>query len=290
MLDNIAAKIDRLPPLREVIAANGLDAKKRLGQNFLFDLNLTGRIARAAMPLDGTVIEIGPGPGGLTRALLLAGAGHVIAIEKDRRAIKALAPLVEAAQGRLEIIEADALDVDIKNLGKAPEGKSGDRRQIIANLPYNIATGLLINWLDCLDGLTGMTLMFQREVGMRITAEPATAHYGRLAVLCQWLCETRSIFDIPPQAFMPPPKVTSSVVQFKPRPIPLAPADKTCLEDVTRALFGQRRKMLRSSIKTLKFDGLLDGLDLSGDERPETLPIEVFCAIAEALKTARASD
>lgn len=277
-------RIEALPPLREVIKSNGLDAKKSLGQNFLFDLNLTGRIARAAMPLNGVVVEVGPGPGGLTRALLLAGAEKVIAIEKDRRAITALAPLVDAAEGRLEIIEADALTVDISSLGGAVE-----RRQIVANLPYNIATGLLINWLDILDDLDGMTLMFQREVGQRIIAEPSTSQYGRLAVMCQWLCETRSIFDIPPQAFVPPPKITSSVVQFIPRQTPLAPADKTCLEDVTRALFGQRRKMLRSSIKTLKHDHLLDGLALTGNERPETLEVEAFCAIAEALRQARSS-
>ena len=285
MSDRPSDKIDALPPLRDVIKSYGLDAKKSLGQNFLFDLNLTGRIARAAMPLDGTVIEIGPGPGGLTRALLLAGAEKVIAIEKDRRAIEALGSLVIAAEGRLEIIEGDALEVDIKTLGEA-----GKRRQIVANLPYNIATGLLLNWLDDLDHLDAMTLMFQREVGQRITAEVGGAAYGRLAVMAQWLCQVRSVFDIPPQAFVPPPKVTSSVVQLIPREQPLANADKTCLEDVTRALFGQRRKMLRSSIKTLKIEGLLDGLALSGDERPERLHIEDFCAIAEALRQSRLSN
>ena len=285
MSDRPSDKIDALPPLRDVIKSYGLDAKKSLGQNFLFDLNLTGRIARAAMPLDGTVIEIGPGPGGLTRALLMAGAEKVIAIEKDRRAIEALGSLVIAAEGRLEIIESDALEVDIKTLGEA-----GKRRQIVANLPYNIATGLLLNWLDDLDHLDAMTLMFQREVGQRITAEVGGAAYGRLAVMAQWLCQVRSVFDIPPQAFVPPPKVTSSVVQLIPREQPLANADKTCLEDVTRALFGQRRKMLRSSIKTLKIEGLLDGLALSGDERPERLHIEDFCAIAEALRQSRLSN
>ena len=285
MSDRPSDKIDALPPLRDVIKSYGLDAKKSLGQNFLFDLNLTGRIARAAMPLDGTVIEIGPGPGGLTRALLMAGAEKVIAIEKDRRAIEALGSLVIAAEGRLEIIEGDALEVDIKTLGEA-----GKRRQIVANLPYNIATGLLLNWLDDLDHLDAMTLMFQREVGQRITAEVGGAAYGRLAVMAQWLCQVRSVFDIPPQAFVPPPKVTSSVVQLIPHEQPLANADKTCLEDVTRALFGQRRKMLRSSIKTLKIEGLLDGLALSGDERPERLHIEDFCAIAEALRQSRLSN
>ena len=275
-------KIDALPPLRDVIRSAGLDARKSLGQNFLFDLNLTGRIARAALPLNGTVIEIGPGPGGLTRALLLAGAEKVIAIERDSRAIAALAPLVDASEGRLEIIEADAMTIDPAALG------SDGPRQIVANLPYNIATGLLIGWLDKLEHLDGMTLMFQREVGQRITAEQGESAYGRLAVMCQWLCEVRSLFDIPPQAFVPPPKVVSSVVQLIPREAPLAKADKTCLEDVTRALFGQRRKMLRSSIKTLKVKGLLDGLDLTGDERPEAMMIEDFCAIAEALRLARA--
>jgi 16S rRNA (adenine1518-N6/adenine1519-N6)-dimethyltransferase len=284
---SLQAAIAALAPLREVIKSNGLDAKKNLGQNFLFDLNLTSRIARTAMPLDGIVIEIGPGPGGLTRALLMAGAEKVIAIEKDRRAIAALTPLVEAAAGRLEVIEADALSVDIASLGKA-----GLRRQIVANLPYNIATGLLLGWLDHLSrmdshDLDGMSLMFQREVAQRITAKPSDPHYGRLSVMCQWLCEAKSVFDIPPQAFMPPPKVTSSVVRLIPRQAPLASADKTCLEDVTRALFGQRRKMLRSSIKSLKIDGLLDGLDLTGDERPERLTIEDFCAIAESLRQAR---
>ena len=284
MSDRPSDKIDALPPLRDVIKSYGLDAKKSLGQNFLFDLNLTGRIARAAMPLDGTVIEIGPGPGGLTRALLMAGAEKVIAIEKDRRAIEALGSLVIAAEGRLEIIEGDALEVDIKTLGEASK-----RHQIVANLPYNIATGLLLNWLDDLDHLDAMTLMFQREVWQRITAEVGGAAYVRLAVMAQWLCQVRSVFDIPPQAFVPPPKVTSSVVQLIPREQPLANADKTCLEDVTRALFGQRRKMLRSSIKTLKIEGLLDGLALSGDERPERLHIKDFCAIAEALRQSRLS-
>ena len=188
-------RIDALPPLRDVIRDYGLDAKKSLGQNFLFDLNLTGRIARAAQPLDGTVIEIGPGPGGLTRALLMAGAEQVIAIEKDRRAIEALGSLVVAAEGRLQIIEADALDIDIKSLGH----KDG-KKQIVANLPYNIATGLLLNWLDDLEYLDGLTLMFQREVAQRITADPGTSSYGRLAVMTQWLCDARSLFDIPPQA------------------------------------------------------------------------------------------
>lgn len=283
--DPVIAAIDALPPLREVIRSAELDARKSLGQNFLLDLNLTGRIARSAAPLKGTVIEIGPGPGGLTRALLMAGAERVIAIEKDRRAIDALAPLVAASEGRLEILEEDALEVDI-----APLIPAGEKGQIVANLPYNIATVLLLNWLDRLDAISAMTLMFQKEVGERITAPTGGAAYGRLAVMCQWLCEARMLFDIPPQAFVPPPKVTSSVVRLVPRPKPLAEASKPMLEEVTRVLFGQRRKMLRASVKSLKIDdpaGVLAGAGIAGDTRPEKLAIEDFCRLAEALRLAR---
>ncbi|MGC6485287.1 MAG: 16S rRNA (adenine(1518)-N(6)/adenine(1519)-N(6))-dimethyltransferase RsmA [Candidatus Puniceispirillales bacterium] len=273
------AAVEALPPLREVIREAGLDARRSLGQNFLLDLNLTGRIARTAAPLDGVVVEIGPGPGGLTRALLLAGAEKVIAIEKDSRAIAALAPLVKAAQGRLEIIESDALEVDISRL--APKGT---RCQIVANLPYNIATTLLLNWFDAVDCLAAMTLMFQREVGQRITAPPGTSAYGRLSVISQWLCETTMLFDIPPRAFVPPPKVTSSVVRLIPRAQPLAEAEKARLEDVTRVLFGQRRKMLRASAKAIGGQALLDAAGIDGQSRPEKLSVEDFCALAEALR------
>ena len=291
MTDAVIDAIASLPPLRETIRSNGLDARKNLGQNFLLDLNLTGRIARSAAPFSSTVVEIGPGPGGLTRALLMEGAEDVIAIEKDRRAIDALAPLVDAAAGRLRIIEGDALEVDIASL-------VGPKGQIVANLPYNIATVLLLNWLDQLDHLSAMTLMFQKEVGQRITASPGSGEFGRLAVMCQWLCRAVMLFDIPPQAFVPPPKVTSSVVQLIPRPSPLAQADKTLLEDVTRVLFGQRRKMLRASLKTLasqmKVKGkaidpahLLEATGTDGQSRPERLEIEDFCRLAEAVKAAR---
>jgi len=283
MPENVTEQIDRLPPLREVIRKAGLDAKKSLGQNFLLDLNLTGRIARAAQPLDGTVIEIGPGPGGLTRALLLAGAKRLIAIEKDRRAIAALAPLVEASEGRLEIIEEDALKLDITRLG--PENEP---RQIVANLPYNIATGLLLGWLGQADHLASMTLMFQREVGQRLVAEPGTSAFGRLSVISQWRCEVKRLFDIPPDAFVPPPKVTSSVVQLIPRSVPLAPASQEILEEVTRVLFGQRRKMLRASSKPIGGTALLEQAGIPGDIRAETLNVEDFCRIAEALRKARA--
>ena len=284
--DPVAAAVAALPPLREVIRLAGLDARRKLGQNFLLDLNLTGRIAREAGPFDGTVVEVGPGPGGLTRALLTAGAARVVAIERDPRAVAALAPLVEAAGGRLEILKGDALEADIAAL---IPGKG----RIVANLPYNIATALLLNWLDRLDRLDSMTLMFQKEVGERITARRNSKSYGRLAVMCQWLCEAETLFDVAPSAFVPPPKVTSSVVRLTPRPSPLAAADKPLLEETTRALFGQRRKMLRSSMRRLAGgDGdasaLLEAAGIEGDRRPEQLSVEEFCRIAQALKAARA--
>ena len=284
--DPVAAAVGALPPLRDVIRDAGLDARRKLGQNFLLDLNLTGRIAREAGTLNGTTVEIGPGPGGLTRALLMAGAEKVVAVEKDPRAISALAPLADAAQGRLEIVEADALEVDIASLLPA-------KGRIVANLPYNIATALLINWLDRLEHLESMTLMFQKEVAGRITAAPGGGAYGRLSVLCQWLCEAEMLFDIPPSAFVPPPKVTSSVIRLTPRPGPLAAAEKPLLEEVTRVLFGQRRKMLRVSMKLLAGKdcdaaGLLDAAGIDGGTRPERLMVEDFCRIAEALKAARA--
>lgn len=279
-MDEVQAAIAALPPLREVIAANDLGAKKQLGQNFLLDLNLTGRIARAAGDLtQGTVIEVGPGPGGLTRALLLAGARHVVAIERDRRCIAALQPLVEAASGRLTLIGADALTVDIASLGPAP-------RRIVANLPYNVATPLLMGWLDRLSALESLTLMFQKEVAERLRAAPGEEAYGRLSVIVQWLCTADLLFDIPPRAFTPPPKVTSSVVHLAPRPRSLAMADKKLLERVTAAAFGQRRKMLRQSLKTLGANplALLAAAGIEPTLRAEQLSIPQFCALAEALR------
>ena len=284
--DPVAAAVGALPPLRDVIRDAGLDARRKLGQNFLLDLNLTGRIAREAGSLQGTTVEIGPGPGGLTRALLAAGAEKVVAVERDPRAVSALAPLADAAKGRLEIIEADALEVDIASL---LPGKG----RIVANLPYNIATALLIDWLDRLGHLEAMVLMFQKEVAERITATPGGGAYGRLSVLCQWLCEAETLFDIPPDAFVPPPKVTSSIVRLTPRREPLAVADKALLEETTRVLFGQRRKMLRASMRLLAGKGhdaseLLDAAGIDGGIRPERLAVEDFCRIAEALRAARA--
>jgi 16S rRNA (adenine1518-N6/adenine1519-N6)-dimethyltransferase len=245
---------DGLPPLRDVVRRYGLEPKKALGQNFLFDLNLTGRIARAAGPLEGvTVVEVGPGPGGLTRALLAAGAARVVAIERDARALPALAEIAGHYPGRLEVVKADALRFDPRGvIGSGPA-------RIVANLPYNVGTPLLTGWLTS-DAWPpwwdSLTLMFQREVAERIVAaEDDRANYGRLGVLCGWRCEAEILFDVAPAAFVPPPKVTSSVVQLRPRAEPL-PCSVTALEAVTRAAFGQRRKMLRQSLKGGPGDGL----------------------------------
>lgn len=274
-----------LPPLREVIARHGLSARKGLGQHFLFDLNLTGRIARMAGPLEsGTTIEIGPGPGGLTRALLAEGAAKVIAIEKDKRCLDALGEIGEAVGARLEVIEADALTQDPAKLGPPP-------RRIVANLPYNISTALLIGWLRLVasqpDALESLTLMFQKEVAKRLVARPRTKSYGRLAVISQWLCEIAPLFDIPPQAFVPPPKVVSTVVRLVPRPAPLAPARFASLEAITAAAFGQRRKMLRQSLRSLGKDtaALIEKAGVQETNRAEDLPVQDFCALARAFDT-----
>lgn len=274
-MDRIAA----LPPLRETIAAHGLDAKKRFGQHFLLDLNLTRRIARAAAPLDaGTVVEVGPGPGGLTRALLLEGAANVVAIELDRRAIDALRELEAAADGRLALLEADALQIDPASLGPAP-------RRIVANLPYNVSTPLLVRWLHAADELADMVLMFQKEVVDRLVAAPRSKDYGRLSVLAQHVCEVRRLFDIPPSAFVPPPKVVSSVARLTPRPAADRLADLRPLERVTAAAFGQRRKMLRGSLAGLFGDptSVLTDLGLSPTARAEELSVADFVRLAGRL-------
>ncbi|WP_414634532.1 16S rRNA (adenine(1518)-N(6)/adenine(1519)-N(6))-dimethyltransferase RsmA [Sinorhizobium meliloti] len=273
------AALDGLPPLRDVIQRHGLDAKKALGQNFLLDLNLTQKIARTAGPLeDVTVIEVGPGPGGLTRAILALGAKKVVAIERDLRCLPALAEIGAHYPGRLDIIEDDALKVDFEALADGPV-------RIIANLPYNVGTQLLVNWL--LPGLwppfwQSMTLMFQREVGLRIVAGADDDHYGRLGVLCGWRTKARLAFDVPPQAFTPPPKVTSTVVHLEPveAPIPCSPA---VLEKVTQAAFGQRRKMLRQSLKPLGGEALLAKAGIDPQRRAETLTVEEFCRLANCL-------
>ena len=265
-----------LPPLREVIRRHDLAARKSLGQNFLLDLNLTARIARAAAPLEHVhVIEIGPGPGGLTRALLLAGAGHVTAVERDPRCVAALGELVAAFPGRLSIVEGDALALDAAALAPPP-------RKIVANLPYNIATPLLLGWLRVAEEFESLTLMFQKEVALRLAAAPRSRDYGRLSVMAQWRAEVRRLFDIPPRAFVPPPKVTSSVVQLVPRAAPLAPCRFEALERVLAAGFGQRRKMLRQSLKPLGRDveALLAAAGAEPTARAEELSVTQFCALA----------
>jgi len=274
-----------LPPLRETIARHGLDARKRLGQHFLLDLNLTRRIARAAAPLDqGTTIEVGPGPGGLTRALLLEGAARVVALEVDPRALDALAELEAAAQGRLQVIQADALTVDPAALGPAP-------RRIVANLPYNISTPLLVRWLKAADAIADMVLMFQKEVVDRLVAAPRSKDYGRLSVIAQHVCEVRRLFDVPPSAFVPPPKVTSSVARLTPRPSDQRLADLAPLERVTAAAFGQRRKMLRGSLSGIFADPVpvLQGLGLSPTARAEELSVADFVRLARAFSAPRAT-
>lgn len=279
MGDDIAAELAGLPPLRETIATHGLDARKRLGQHFLLDLNLTRRIARAAAPLStGTVIEVGPGPGGLTRALLLEGATRLVAIEVDTRAIAALQELEQVAKGRLQVIEADALKIDLATLGPSP-------RRIVANLPYNISTALLVRWLQAADDLADMVLMFQKEVVDRLVAVPRTKDYGRLSVLAQHVCTVQRLFDVAPSAFVPPPRVTSSVARLRPRPPSDRLGDLRPLERVTAAAFGQRRKMLRGALAGLFPDPvtMLTGLGLSPTARAEELTVPEFVRLAGQL-------
>ena len=277
----MSAPADGLPPLRDVIARHEIAPRKSLGQNFLLDLNLTAKIARAAGDLrQATVIEVGPGPGGLTRALLAAGARRVVAIERDRRCIAALAEVAERYPGRLDVIEGDALATDFTALADGPT-------RIVANLPYNIATPLLVGWLLAEPWppyYEQMTLMFQREVAERIAAPPGGKVYGRLGVLAQWRTAPRLLFDIPPQAFTPPPKVTSTVVEFMPRsaPLPCLPAK---LEAVTAAAFGQRRKMLRQSLRSLGIDptAALAAVGIDATRRAEELEVGDFVALANLL-------
>jgi 16S rRNA (adenine1518-N6/adenine1519-N6)-dimethyltransferase len=277
--------LDDLPPLREVIRRHGLSAKKSLGQNFLLDLNLTARIARAGGALDGvTAVEIGPGPGGLTRALIASGARRVIAVERDSRAVAALGEIEARYPGRLTVIPGDALAVDI-----VPRLDGGPTR-IVANLPYNISTALLVRWLGTEPWppwFDMMVLMFQREVAERIVAKPGDKQFGRLAVLAGWRTEAKIMFDVAPSAFVPPPKVTSSVVRLVPRASPL-PCTRTTLERVTAAAFGQRRKMLRQSLRSLGTDPapLLAAAAIDPAARAEDIPVAGFVALANALDAA----
>ena len=271
---------DNLPPLREVIAAHDLAAKKSLGQNFLFDLNLTRKIARAAGAAEGGVFyEVGPGPGGLTRALLSEGAQKVIAVERDQRCLPALADIATAYPNKLDVINADALKLDERAV--LPPGA-----RIASNLPYNVGTGLLIKWLtgDSWPPFwSSLTLMFQREVAERIVAKPRSEHYGRLSVLAAWRTKAKILFDVNRNAFVPPPSVTSSIVRLDPLTEPVAPADLKKLEAVTAAAFGQRRKMLRQSLKSLGGETLLEKAGIDPTARPEQLTVIQFADLANAL-------
>lgn len=270
--------LDSLPPLREVISAHNLRAEKSLGQNFLLDQNITDKIVRHIADLSGmTVFEIGPGPGGLTRSILKSGAHRVVAVEFDERSVRALQDLVKAAEGRLEVLHQDALRFDPREYADVPRG-------IIANLPYNIATPLLTGWLSHIhenpDTYAFMLLMFQKEVADRITAAPGTKTYGRLSVLVQWLCNVRQVYVLPPSAFTPPPKVQSCVVHFKPRVYGggAQNPDFKSLEQVTAAAFGQRRKMIRSSMKA--YMPIIEKLGIDPTLRAENLSVDTFVKIA----------
>ncbi len=271
-------KLQSLPPLREILKKHNLVTKKKLGQNFIFDLNLTGRIARVPGNLNGKIIlEIGPGPGGLTRAILCNEARKIIAIEHDKNCIPALAELRNIVGNRLDIINDDALNIKISSLII-----QGNRLKIIANLPYNIGTELLFRWFDELEYIESMTLMFQKEVADRITASPKTKAYGIISVIAQFLCETRKEFDVNPSAFFPPPKITSSVVTLIPRAKPLADIDINILKKICKTTFGQRRKTLRSSLKNLVNNPteLLDNAGINPQSRPEELSILEFCKLS----------
>ena len=276
------AMIDGLPPLREVIKAHDLVARRQLGQNFLLDLNLTAKIARMAGELSGCdVLEVGPGPGGLTRGLLVEGARHVVAVEKDPRCIAALAEIAAVYPGRLTILNADALDLD-------PAAHLTPPVRVVANLPYNVGTELLIRWLTPPHWppfWQSLTLMFQKEVAERIVARPRSEHYGRLALLAQWRCDAKIVMHLPPEAFTPAPKVHSAVVHLTRLPGPRFPADEAMLTRVTTMAFGQRRKMLRSSLKALRPDieAKLVEAGIQPTQRAEEISLESFCALARAL-------
>ena len=280
------AQIDNLPPLREVIATHDLQAKKSLGQNFLLDLNLTARIARAAGDLPGSdVLEVGPGPGGLTRGLLAEGARRVLAIEKDARCLPALAEIAAAYPGKLEVINADALEIN-------PLDHLTPPIKVVANLPYNVGTELLVRWLTpevWPPVWSTLTLMFQKEVAERIVAKPGSKAYGRLALLAQWRCEAKIVLTLPPGAFTPPPKIDSAVVHLRALPEPRFPAPAKQLERVVAAAFNQRRKMLRAALKGLdkNIEARLERLGIAPTARAEEIGLEDFCALARDLQQNR---
>ena len=276
------ATIDGLPPLRDVIRDHELVAKKSLGQNFLLDLNLTAKIARAAGDLSGSdILEVGPGPGGLTRGLLVEGARRVLAVEKDSRCLPALAEIAQAYPGRLEVLQGDALEID-------PRAYLTPPIRIAANLPYNVGTELLVRWLTPPEWppfWQSLTLMFQKEVAERIVAKPGTNHYGRLAILAQWRCDAKIVMVLPPEAFAPAPKVHSAVVHLTALPEPRYPADPKVLERVVAAGFNQRRKMLRAALKGLhpRIEAMLEEAGIAPTERAERVSIEAFCRLARIL-------
>lgn len=270
--------LSSLPPLRDVIRDHSLSAVKSLGQHFLLDTNLIDRIARIAGSYDGIhVIEVGPGPGGLTRALLAHGAASVTAVEKDKRCLAALDELAIAAKGRLAIVGGDALEIDLASLTSVP-------RRIVANLPYNVSTALLLQWFRQRNAYDRVVVMVQKEVADRLAAAPGSKDYGRLSVAAQWHCAVKSEFNVARTAFTPPPKVQSSIVTLTPRAEPLAPADWRLLESVTAAAFNQRRKMLRSALKSWNFD--FESLGIDPQARAETLTVEQFCVLARAAESA----
>ena len=279
------SQIDNLPPLRDVIETHGLIAKKALGQNFLLDLNLTAKIARQAGDLaNSDILEIGPGPGGLTRGLLAEGARRVLAIEKDSRCMPALAEIADAYPGRLQVINGDALEVD-------PLAHLTPPIKIAANLPYNVGTELLVRWLTPKQWppfWSSLTLMFQKEVAERICAEPGSKAYGRLAILAQWRTDARIVIELPPSAFSPPPKVHSAVVHLKALPEPRFPADPDVLSRVVAAAFNQRRKMLRASLRgvTPNIEDHLNAVGIPPTERAEQIGLEQFCALARSVASA----
>ena len=285
MNDSSNAALESLPPLREVVAAFGLSARRSLGQHFLLDLNLTRRIANAASEIDkGTIVEVGPGPGGLTRSLLTAGAARVVAIERDERCIEALGDLQEAADGRLTLIAGDALDVDVTSLGPPP-------LCVVANLPYNVATPLLLRWLSQGPAISELVLMFQLEVAERITASPGGKTYGRLSVISNWCADTRLLFRIPARAFTPPPKVDSAIVRLTPHQTRAYPGAWKDVEAVTAAAFGQRRKTLRRSLASLGVPvaDLLSAAEIDGGQRAEQLSVAEFARLAASFNALRAN-
>ena len=280
-MSELSQKILEMQPLNTVIQEHQLFPKRSLGQNFIFDINLTRKIARSAKPLDsGTVIEIGAGPGGLTRALLIEGASKVIAIEKDKRAIQILRELEEIAKPRLKVIYADALELSLVELGKEPI-------QIVANLPFNIATNLIFKWLESTPPLSAITIMIQKEVANRLCAQPGSSAYGRLTLMINLLAETDFLFDVPASAFIPKPKVISSMVQVLPRKKPLFKTDKFALQKVLITAFNQRRKMLRSSFKMFGGSKLLEKAGINPEERPENLTLEAFCTLTNLIESNR---